>query len=119
MTILLVERDAQLRAGYAYCLRAEGWRVVQAESVGLPHLRDKQYQVIVIDAQVLHHSGRPLWDVVAESASCPVLVLALSPEHERQLRRTQHSNVAYLVKPFSLRLLVHMIGQLSVQLEVA
>ena len=119
MQILLVERDAYLRAGFAICLEAEGYRVLQASKVNPTTLRERNVDLIVIDAGALDESGRPAWETLAETGARPILALALSPEEEARLRRSRYHGVAYLVKPFSLRLFVHMIQTLGVRLQVA
>ena len=119
MQILLVERDAYLRAGFAFCLEAEGYRVLQASKVTLTALRERNVDLIVIDAGALDESGRAAWESLAETTSSPILALALSQEEESRLRRSHHHRVAYLVKPFSLRLFVHTIQTMCVRLQVA
>ncbi len=119
MQILLVERDAYLRAGFAFCLEAEGYRVLQASKASPSALPERNVDLIVIDAGALDESGRPAWEGLAETTSTPILALALSQDEESRLRRSRYRGVAYLVKPFSLRLFVHMIRSLSVRLQVA
>ena len=119
MQILLVERDTYLRAGFAFCLEAEGYRVLQASKITSSTLRERHVDLIVIDAGAQDESGGPAWESLAESTSSPILALALSQEEESRLRRSRHHRVAYLVKPFSLRLFVHTINDLCVRLQVA
>ncbi len=119
MRLILVEADPLLRTGYALCLLNEGWRVDAFGRARAEDLLRQRQDVIVLDANLVGGDGQPLWLAVAPELRTPLIVLALSPEQEEALRRAPYDNVFHLVKPFSLRRLVHLIRAVTAYREVA
>lgn len=119
MKVLLVEDDAQLRTGYALYLEREGWGVEQTAKPQPSLFWEQPFALAIVDAGVMCDDGRPLWRCLAERSKRPILALALSLNQEDELRQARLPNLSFLIKPFSLRSLAHMVRDLTVQREVA
>lgn len=130
MRLLLVEDDAELAAGVASDLRAEGFAVdisndgIDAEYLG----REQAYDAIILD---LGLPGRPGLDVLqhwrADGLGTPVLILTARDSWSERVQGLKAGADDYLGKPFHIEELIARVqallrrstGRASARLEVA
>ncbi|MCB1792762.1 MAG: response regulator transcription factor [Gammaproteobacteria bacterium] len=130
MRLLLVEDDAELAAGVASDLRAEGFAVdisndgIDAEFLG----REQAYDAIILD---LGLPGRPGLDVLqhwrADGLGTPVLILTARDSWSERVQGLKAGADDYLGKPFHIEELIARVqallrrstGRASARLEVA
>ena len=104
--ILVVEDEANLAAGIAENLRAEGYEaeVVGDGQLGLNEIRTGRYDLVLLDVMLPQLDGYTVCATArAEGHDVPVLFLTARGEESERVRGLQSGGDDYLTKPFSLR----------------
>jgi two-component system, NtrC family, nitrogen regulation response regulator NtrX len=103
-TVLIVDDDANIRRMLANLLRAEGFRVREADSAaaGLVELRDAEPDVVLMDLAMPGRSGlEALPDFVSNAADVPVVMMSGRASLADAVQATKLGAFHFLEKPLS------------------
>lgn len=105
MRLLLIEDEADLRAGLSRSLRDEGYAVDEAPNgqEGLYKALNTEYDAIILDLLIPVLNG---WDVLQKirtsARSTPVLILTACDQTADRVRGLDAGADDYLIKPFDI-----------------
>ena len=106
--ILLVEDDAVLQDVVCKFLRNEGW-FVDACANGddaLELIYDKPYHLIMLDIMLPGMNGQRLLAELRKITEAPVLMMTALADDENQLKAFDNQADDYVIKPFSMQILL-------------
>ena len=104
-SILIVDDDDQLRQSFAKLLKEEGYGVNMAPSgeAGLEAVRDKAFDLVVLDVQMSGMSGLEAFARIREiDATLPVIVMTAYGTTETAIEATKLGAFDYILKPFDI-----------------
>ena len=108
INILVVEDDTRIQDMVCKFLRKEGW-IVDACANGddaLSLFYDKTYQLIILDIMLPGTNGQELLKELRKIRDTPVLMMTALSDDDNQLRAFNNLADDYVMKPFSMQILV-------------
>jgi len=119
-SVLVIDDEEALRSVLCEALELEGYRVDVAEDgeEGLENLREKDYDVVLLDLRMPRKQGLPVLEAVqAESPSLPVIVISgLARENEFD-KAKEAGAFACVKKPFDMNELLATVKSALTPLE--
>ncbi len=106
--ILIVEDDEILSRTLAHHLRADGWKVAEAQDCAAARalLRTAQYQLVLLDINLPDGSGLELCRELGEGEAEPYVIFLTANDRESdQLQGYEAGGADYVTKPFSVAVL--------------
>jgi DNA-binding response OmpR family regulator len=102
--VLLVEDDANLRQTLALNLRAEGYRVLEAEDgeTGLASARTDKPDLVVLDVMLPRLDGLTVCRILRRESGVPIILLTARGAEADRIIGLETGADDYIVKPFSL-----------------
>jgi DNA-binding response OmpR family regulator len=102
--VLLVEDDANLRQTLALNLRAEGYRVLEAEDgeTGLASARTEKPDLVVLDVMLPRLDGLTVCRILRRESGVPIILLTARGAEADKIIGLETGADDYIVKPFSL-----------------
>ena len=107
-TVLIVEDDADMRAGIAAMMRAEGFEPVAiGEGEGaLPHLDKQKFDLVLLDVELPGISGFDVLKLVKQHPqyqSIPVIMITAESKDNQVLGGYDLGADYYIPKPFTTK----------------
>lgn len=118
--ILLVEDDDLLNKTLTYNLISEGYDTVSALNVGTAEelLRQSEYDLVLLDINLPDGNGYNLCRLIKpEKPNMLVIFLTANDQESDQIRGYEAGAVDYIIKPFSIGVLLWKIRAMFAMLE--
>jgi two-component system response regulator VanR len=98
----------------ARCLRKEGYTtdVCASGEVAFGLLYEHRYDLVILDIMLPGMSGQEILKELRRTSDMPILMMTALSDEENQLRAFEHQADDYVVKPFSLQILVKRVEAL-------
>ncbi len=103
-TVLVIDRDQQIRRLVMACLEFHGYSVGEAESgaAGLSAASAIRPDLIIFDPAVPDMNGVDLLRTIRSASNVPIIILSVQPEEEHKVRFLRGGADDYMTKPFGL-----------------
>ena len=112
--ILLVEDEKEIRQAMTNFLIREGYQVTPVESgeSGLEAFRQQTFHLILLDMMLPGIGGEEVLHKIRQTSDIPILIISALNDELIQLDAFEQQVDDYVVKPFSMNILVHKIASL-------
>lgn len=105
--ILIIEDDKDLQDGLSFSLEAEGFQIIQAETVkqGLVLMEQRVCDLILLDCNLPDGSGFDICRQAKKYGGIPILMLTARDTEMDEVRALEMGVEDFMTKPFSLAVL--------------
>lgn len=112
--ILLIEDEKEIRQAMSNFLEREGYQVTAVGSgeEGLTHFHQTDFHLVLLDMMLPGIGGEDVLRMIRLTSDLPILIISALTDELIQLDAFEHSVDDYIVKPFSMNILVHKIASL-------
>lgn len=112
--ILLIEDEKEIRQTMSNFLKREGYHVTSVESgeEGLAHFGKNEFHIVLLDMMLPGIGGEDVLRIIRLTSDLPILIISALTDELIQLDAFEHSVDDYVIKPFSMNILVHKITSL-------
>lgn len=113
-TILLVEDEKEIRRAMTNFLRRESYQVVAVETgeEALHEFAKTDFHLVLLDMMLPGIGGEEVLEQIRRKSDVPILIISALNDELIQLDAFEQSVDDYVVKPFSMTILVHKIASL-------
>ncbi|WP_314068618.1 response regulator transcription factor [uncultured Vagococcus sp.] len=112
--ILLVEDEKEIRRAMTNFLRREDYNVVAVETgeEALREFTETDFHLVLLDMMLPGIGGEEVLEWIRRKSDVPILIISALNDELIQLDAFEQSVDDYIVKPFSMNILVHKIASL-------
>lgn len=112
--ILLVEDEREIRRAMTNFLRREAYEVVAVETgeEALQAFAQTDFHLVLLDMMLPGIGGEEVLEWIRRKSDVPILIISALNDELIQLDAFEQSVDDYIVKPFSMNILVHKIASL-------
>lgn len=112
--ILLVEDEKEIRQAMTNFLRREDYHVVAVETgeEALHEFAETDFHIVLLDMMLPGIGGEEVLKWIRRKSDVPILIISALTDELIQLDAFEQSVDDYIVKPFSMTILVHKIASL-------
>lgn len=112
--ILLIEDEKEIRQAMSNFLERESYQVTAVETgeAGLAAFEAEEFHLILLDMMLPGIGGEEVLDKVRKKSDIPILIISALTDELIQLDAFAQSVDDYVVKPFSMKILVHKIASI-------
>lgn len=105
--ILIIEDDEDLQEGLAFALKAEGYEILQAETMkeGMDTVRKNYCDCVLLDCNLPDGSGFDLCVQIKAYSNIPILMLTARDTEIDEVKALELGVDDFMTKPFSLAVL--------------
>lgn len=113
-TILLVEDELEIQKHIQISLIQEGFQVLTASDgeEALKMFKKYDFDMILLDMMLPGKSGEEVLKIIREESNVPIIIISALTDELIQLNAFENEADDYVVKPFSMGILVHKIKAL-------
>lgn len=113
-TILLVEDDLQIQNAIANFLNRENFNVIKANTgtEGIQLFNDENIDLILLDMMLPEKSGEEVLREIRWTSDIPIIIISALNDELIQLDAFEQQVDDYVVKPFSMNILIYKIKAL-------
>lgn len=110
-TILLVEDELEIQKRIQIALIQEGFQVLTADNgnTALEMFEKYSFDIILLDMMLPGKPGEEVLKVVRENSDVPIIIISALTDELIQLNAFENKADDYVVKPFSMGILIHKI----------
>lgn len=112
--ILLIEDEKEIRQAMSNFLERESYQVkaVETGEAGLEAFETEEFHLILLDMMLPGIGGEEVLEKVRRKSDVPILIISALTDELIQLDAFAQSVDDYVVKPFSMKILVYKIASL-------
>lgn len=112
--ILLIEDEKEIRQAMSNFLERESYQVkaVETGEAGLDAFESEEFHLILLDMMLPGIGGEEVLEKVRRKSDVPILIISALTDELIQLDAFAQSVDDYVVKPFSMKILVYKIASL-------
>ncbi|MBE9388423.1 response regulator transcription factor [Vagococcus salmoninarum] len=112
--ILLIEDEKEIRQAMSNFLERESYQVkaVETGEAGLEAFESEEFHLILLDMMLPGIGGEEVLEKVRRKSDVPILIISALTDELIQLDAFAQSVDDYVVKPFSMKILVYKIASL-------
>lgn len=112
--ILLIEDEKEIRQAMSNFLERESYQVkaVETGEAGLEAFKSEEFHLILLDMMLPGIGGEEVLEKVRRKSDVPILIISALTDELIQLDAFAQSVDDYVVKPFSMKILVYKIASL-------
>ena len=112
--LLLIEDEKEIRQAMTNFLKREGYQVTAVETgeAGLAAFNQDDFHLILLDMMLPGIGGEEVLTNIRKKSDVPILIISALNDELIQIDAFEQSVDDYVVKPFSMNILVHKIASL-------
>lgn len=112
--ILLIEDEKEIRQAMTNFLKREGYQVTAVETgeAGLELFKNERHHLVLLDMMLPGIGGEEVLKTIRKTSDIPILIISALTDELIQLDAFEQQVDDYIVKPFSMNILVHKIASL-------